>query len=83
MVVKQIFFIGTNGGVCTLNVHNVEESFITQQTLPKFELMIPHIAVWRFYLHNNVLLTDASAVPTFIYPLIFRKIILSRYKKYN
>ena len=60
MVIQQTLFIGTNDGVFSLDISNVEQFYTTQQTLPKFELIIPHIAIWQFYLHNNLLLVAAN-----------------------
>lgn len=60
MVIEQVLFIGTNDGVFSLSIVNIEEFFTRQQTLPKFELIIPHISVWQFYLHNNLLLVAAN-----------------------
>jgi ligand-binding sensor domain-containing protein len=60
MVIEQALFIGTNDGVFSLGIVNIEEFITRQQTLPNFELIIPHISVWQFYLHNNLLLVAAN-----------------------
>lgn len=59
-VIDESLYIGTNDGVFTLNVSNMEPFFDDQQLLPKYELIIPHIAVWQFYLHDNLLLVGAN-----------------------
>ncbi|MFQ3190364.1 MAG: diguanylate cyclase (GGDEF)-like protein/PAS domain S-box-containing protein [Paraglaciecola sp.] len=60
MVIEKTLFIGTNDGVFTLDVSNIEQFYSTQQVLPKYELIIPHISVWQFYFYNNLLLVGAN-----------------------
>jgi diguanylate cyclase (GGDEF)-like protein/PAS domain S-box-containing protein len=60
MVIEQTLFIGTNDGVFTLDVNHIEQFFTAQQALPPYELVIPHIAVWQFYHHKNLLLVGAN-----------------------
>ena len=60
MVIEQTLYIGTNDGVFTLDISNIQQYYNTQSALPKFDLIIPHIAVWQFYLHNDLLLVGAN-----------------------
>lgn len=60
MVIDQTLFIGTNDGVFSLDVTNIQQFYTSEQTLPKYELILSHIAVWQFYLHNNLLLIGAN-----------------------
>jgi diguanylate cyclase (GGDEF)-like protein/PAS domain S-box-containing protein len=60
LVIEQTLYIGTNDGVFSLDVSNIEQFYTSQQALPKYELIIPHISVWQFYLHNNLLLVGAN-----------------------
>ena len=59
-MIEQTLFLGTNDGEFSLDVSNIKQLYTTQHTLPKFDLIIPHIAVWQFYLHNILLLVGAN-----------------------
>lgn len=59
-VIEQTLFFGTNDGVFSLDISHIQQFFTSQIALPKYQLIIPHLAVWQFYQHDDLLLVGAN-----------------------